>query len=229
MSSKAQWHGMIEAIAPTEEIRRSYDFSSHFYGWVAAPFEHIPRMIGLDRAAINPSDKVLEVAVGPGNTFVEILKRVDRKNIVCGVDLSSNMLAKTQQRATRANLTHFELVQADTRQLPHADRSFDVLYNSFMLDLIPLSDMPKILAEFRRVLKPGGRLVLVNMSKPNTSITWWEHLYRRCPHAWVPYVLGGCRPVLMEKPVHEADFTNVQRQFVPHVMPSEVVVATKAM
>jgi len=40
---------------------------------------------------------------------------------------------------------------------------FEVLYNSYMFDLIPFDNMPVILQEFRRVLKPGGRLVLVNM------------------------------------------------------------------
>lgn len=220
---------MIEAVAPTEQIRRMYNFSSHFYGRLAAPLERRPRMRGLDWARVDPHDKVLEVAVGPGATFLEILKKVDRRVIVYGVDLSPKMLAKTEQLIRAAGYTNFELREADARRLPFSDNSFDVLYNSFMLDLIPLPDMPLVLAEFRRVLKPDGRLVLVNFSKKDgTAHSWYEKLYTGLPRALVPYILGGCRPVLMERLAREVGFCEVSREFIANVVPSEVVAAKKA-
>lgn len=219
--------GMIQAAAPTEAIRRSYDFLSRFYAPLVGPLERKPRRIGLDAAAIGPHDRVLEVAVGPGLAFLEILKRVDPRTVVHGIDLSPKMLERTGRRARAAGYTNVDLREADTRNLPFPDDSFDVLYNSYMLDLIPLEDMEVVLAEFARVLRPGGRIVLVNLSKPTRERTRAETLYMHLPRSWVPYLVGGCRPVLMESLMENAGFVEVRRQFIRHVIPSEVVTARK--
>ena len=219
---------MLEAKAATHRIRRAYNIWSYFYGRLVAPLEHKPRMLGLEKAAIQPQDKVLEVAVGPGVTLTEILKRVDRATVVYGVDLSPRMLEKARRRVSAAGYANVDLREADTRQLPFPDGAFDVLYNSYMLDLIPLQDLPVVLSEYARVLKPGGRLVLVNMSKENgSSRGWWERLYALLPARWAPYVLGGCRPVLVEGLVSAAGFCEVQREYIRHVVPSEIVTARK--
>jgi demethylmenaquinone methyltransferase/2-methoxy-6-polyprenyl-1,4-benzoquinol methylase len=96
-----------------------------------------------------------------------------------------------------------------------------------MLDLIPAQDMPGILAEFRRVLKPGGRLVLLNMSKADEAPTSREWLYQHLPAPLVLYLMGGCRPVLMEAPVKAAGFEAVERTFIGGRAPSEIVRARK--
>jgi hypothetical protein len=68
--------------------------------------------------------------------------------------------------------------------------------------------------------------VLVNMSKrDDTSLTAFERLYTRLPARWVPYLFGGCRPVLTEQFARDAGFCKVRREFMPHIMPSEIVVA----
>lgn len=219
---------MIEAVAPTDKIRRAYNYASSFYGSCVAPFERKPRMRGLELAAIQPSDTVLEVAVGPGSTLLEILKRVKRTQTIYGVDLAPKMLRKTRQVVKAAGYTNVNLQEADARHLPFPENMFDVLYNSYMFDLTPLKDIPLILSEFRRVLKPTGRLVLVNMSKRKADQrTTFERLYMGLPKGWVPYLFGGCRPVLLEEPLQKAGFCEIRREFMPHVMPSEIVLAKK--
>jgi len=219
---------MIEAKSATHRIRRAYNLWSLFYGRLVAPLEHKPRMLGLEQVGIQPHDKVLEVAVGPGVTLLEIVKRVDKTTVVYGADLSPRMLEKARRRVSDAGYVNVDLREADARQLPFPDDTFDVLYNSYMLDLIPLRDMPVVLGEFKRVLKPGGRLALVNMTKKDAdSRTWWERLYLRLPARWAPYLLGGCRPVLVEGLVSEAGFCEVKREYIRHIIPSEIVTATK--
>lgn len=219
---------MIEAVAPVDQIRRVYGFYSHFYGCLVAPLERGPRLRGLDAVGIRPGDRVLEVAVGPGATFVDILRRVGPNDIVYGVDLSPKMLLRTRRAAGCAGFNRFDLREGDARRLPFADGAFDVLVNSYMLDLIPLGDLPVVLSEFHRVLSPGGRMALVNMSKEDeTRRTFWEWFYESLPRAWVPYVMGGCRPVLMEGPVKMAGFTEVRREYARNIIPSEVVVARR--
>lgn len=220
---------MIDARVSTPALRRAYDCYSHFYGALAAPLERKARMLALARAGITRQDAVLEVAVGPGVTFLEILKRVDSPQVVYGVDLSPKMLRAARRRALGAGYAHFDLREADARSLPFGDATFDVVYNSYMLDLIPLGEMPGVLSEFRRVLKPGGRLALANFSKRAGSKTMrlYEAAYTALPARWVPYVAGGCRPVLMAGRVAQAGFHHVEQEFVPGIIPSEVVTAAR--
>lgn len=220
---------MIDApvVTASDTLKKVYNVLSRFYGFTAAPLERKPRLRGLELVSIQPQDKVLEAAVGPGATMLEILKRVDRTNIVYGVDFSSGMLEKTRYTVMKAGFFNVDLRQSDARSLPFEDNTFDVLYNSFMLDLIPLADMPVVLSEFRRVLKNGGRLALVNLSK-DKGFSLSEKLYQATPDRLIPYFFGGCRPVIMEAPVRAAGFRDVQREYVKnHVIPSEVVVARK--
>ena len=219
---------MIEAIAPTEKIRRAYDYASVFYGPLIAPVERKPRMRGLALANIQPSDMVLEVGVGPGSTFIEILRKVRRDIPVFGVDLAPRMIGKARLLTGRAGYLNTYLRVADARSLPFADEYFDVLYSSYLLDLLPLRDIRTVLTEFKRVLKPGGRLLLVNMSKPDDShMTMFEKLYQAIPDVLVPYLFGGCRPVLSTELVRQVGFNGVRREFMQHIMPSEIVLAVK--
>ncbi len=184
-------------------------------------------MRALQLAAIQPSERILEVAVGPGVTLLEIRKRVERDQNVSGVNLSPKMLRKTEKRLTAAGYTNIDLRRADARSLPFGDETFDVLYSSYMIDLLPLDDMPMVLGEFRRVLKDGGRLVLVNMSKDKKT-TLLERFYRITPPRLLPYLYGGCRPVVMSGHVREAGFEDIRREFMKGRTPSEIVVAKKA-
>ncbi len=217
---------IVESVSKTREIRRAYDLWSYIYGEVAAPLEHGPRKLALERASIRPYEKVLEVGIGPGQILVEILKRVDRTNRVYGVDLSWKMLVKSQQCIHRAGYSNASLLEADARRLPFADQVFDVVYSSYVLDILSVEDILIALKEFRRVLKVNGRAVLVNLSKQNPQRHMFvEYLYRWMPASWVPYILGGCRPVFLKGLSREAGFSGVEREFMGGLMSSEIVIA----
>jgi demethylmenaquinone methyltransferase/2-methoxy-6-polyprenyl-1,4-benzoquinol methylase len=148
--------------------------------------------------------------------------------MIFGIDTSTSMLALAKQNLLSHGLSNFQLKEADSRQLPFDDHTFDMLYNAYMLDLIPVQDMSGILKEFRRVLRPGGRLVLLNMSKRNeATLTAREKIYRLMPAKLTLYLMGGCRPVLMEAPAKATGFQDVSRVFLDGKAPSEVVLARK--
>lgn len=214
-------YGVVEAPVEVGKIRMVYNVMSRIY-CLATPLEQKARMRGIELAQIKPTDRILEVATGLGQTFLTILKRVEPANTVYGIDLSPAMLKKTRRRALGNRYTNFDLREADARHLPLPDETFDVLYSSYMLDLIPLADLPLVLKEFHRVLREGGRLVLVNFSKRVASPVFYEKLYR-----WMPYLWGGCRPVVMEPFVKDAGFSDVKREFLSLPLPSEIVTAVK--
>lgn len=215
-----------KAYSPLQ-VKRAYNSRSWAYSKLVAPaeFKHHLRAIG--SADIRPGSKVLEVAVGPGLAFLELAKRVGQETTIYGVDISPSMLRLTRDRAEANGYHNIELKEADCRSLPFEDHTFDLVYNGYMLDLIPLEDMPGMLSEFKRVLRPGGKMVLLNMSKESDALTMREKLYQVLPTGVVLYLMGGCRPVMMESPVRSAGMQDVSRTFIKEGMPSEIVIATK--
>ena len=93
-----------------------------------------------------------------------------------------------------------------------------------MFDLLPEDDFETILKEFKRVLRPGGRLVMVNMTRCERWYNAiWESLYLINP-AW----MGGCRGVYMLPYLRSLGFTNLKREFISQMtFPSEVIYGEK--
>ena len=152
---------MIEAGRySTSDVRTIYSRRSRVYSKTIAPLEFPNHVKAIERAVIRSDEVVLEVAVGPGLAMTEIAKYVGPPNKVQGVDISPGMLAVARKTLEAAGVTNVELSEGSALELHFPDNTFDVLYNAYMLDLILLADMPRILNEFKRALKPGGRLIL---------------------------------------------------------------------
>jgi ubiquinone/menaquinone biosynthesis C-methylase UbiE len=94
------------------------------------------------------------------------------------------MVAKARRRIAAADGANAHLLAADARALPFPS-VFDVVYSAYTLDLMTLPDVSLALSEFRRVLKPDGRMVLVNMSKEHPwNLGWFERIYKAIPASW---------------------------------------------
>jgi ubiquinone/menaquinone biosynthesis C-methylase UbiE len=204
-------------------VRRIYDRLAPIYDRWSTPFESRARARVLDIIAAHGGGRVLEVAVGTGAAFAQILG-LNARGLTVGLDISPKMLARASTKARRGGNTSHLLLQADARHLPLPDESFDVVTNSYMLDLLPVEDIRHVLSEYVRVLKPGGRLVLVNMTQSRTWLSRaWEWLYKRNPS-----LLAGCRGVFGVPFLEELSFENVRREVVLQLsFPSEVLEATK--
>lgn len=219
---------MIEAHKySTDQLKKAYNSRSWLYDKVVAPLERGCHGAAIEATHISPGEKVLEVAVGPGNTFVTLAGMVGRQTTIFGIDLSPDMLALARDKMHAAGFENFVLEQGDSRRLPFASNYFDLLYNAYMFDLIPGAEMATILLEFKRVLKPDGRLVLLNMSKKHDLPNLHEFLYQYLPAKLVLYLAGGCRPVMMVAEVEAAGFSKVERVYLAGRRPSEIVTAIK--
>ncbi len=178
----------------------------------------------LELAQIRDGEAVLEVAVGTGLTFAEILKQnpAGRNE---GIDLTPTMLERAERRAARTGARNYQLHVGNAYHLEFADNTFDLVVNNFMFDLLPEKDFPVVLAEFKRVLRPGGRLVLVNMAKGEHWYNGlWETIYQINP-AW----LGGCRGVALLNDVRALGFQNTRRETLSQMtFPAEIVYGIKS-
>lgn len=213
---------MIDARGSRRALVRAYNFFSLLYGSTAARLEREGVSRGLARAHVRPGERVLEVAVGTAAVHTHLWPRVGRGGLLVGVDLSPGMLSATRKRMPQARL-----VRADALALPFPADCFDLVWASYLLDLIPTVEVTPLLEEFRRVLRSGGRLLLVNFSKDSEKLTAWERAYRFLPPWLAPFLFGGCRPVLAEPFVRAAAFVEVEREFICSGLHSEIITARK--
>jgi ubiquinone/menaquinone biosynthesis C-methylase UbiE len=187
-----------------------------FWGWLT---ERDARQRCLQLAAIRDGEDVLEVAVGTGLAFVKILE-ANPSGQNEGIDLTPAMLMRAKKKAGRTGADTYNLRVGDAYELPYPSNRFDVLVNNYMFDLLPERDFSVVLEEFKRVLRPGGRLAMVNMTHGEQWYNGiWARLYRINPA-----LLGGCRPVSLLPLVQQSGFGRTAREYYSQMtFPSEVV------
>lgn len=172
---------------------------------------------------------MLDVACGTGRATTGLAKVVGEKGTVDALDLTEAMIDQAKAKINKLGLNNrVSFKQGNAKELPYSDASFDIVYNGYMFDLIHLDGFLPILNEFRRVLKPGGKLVLVNMSKPDEKKTFYEKVYES---GWA---VMPCRPVLMTPYLEQAGFNDIQRHYrrskgliVSRLWGTEIVIAKK--
>lgn len=193
-----------ETLSP-KQAQRTYDRWAAIYGAWAAITESRAHRIALEAARPAAGESVLEVAVGPGEFFAGLAGTAGLRRCI-GTDLSGGMLQRAGHRL-KSMARVGALCQADARHLPLASAAFDLVVNSYMLDLLTEADIRVVLAEFRRMLEVGGKLVLLNMAEQKPLLNClWMWLFR---HA--PALVGGCRPVAVRS-LLRGDMWQVERQ-----------------
>ena len=105
---------------------------------------------------IKNEDIVLDVGCGAGFDMFVTSRLVGQNGRVCGVDLTDQMIERSQKNLTEAGIMNFEIKKVDTENIPYADATFDVVISNGVINLSPCKD--KLFSEIYRVLKPGGRL-----------------------------------------------------------------------
>ena len=218
-------HKKLDARVPQNEIAAIYDSISKIYDLWGRLTESRARSRALELTEIKNGQKILEVAVGTGLAFFEIVKlNPDGTNI--GIDISAGMLKKARQRLSQLSEDSYELKKASAFHLEEDDEQFDVLINNYMFDLIPFDQMEAILAEFKRVLKKGGKLVLVNMTigeRFGSGI--FDFMYRVSPR-----LMGGCRGIRLSEKLTDHGFEVKLREYHQQCLfPSEVILAYKQL
>ncbi len=184
-----------------QAVERLYDWLAPLYGLWAELFETRARRRAEEISDLQPGETLLEVAIGTGKYFAG-LARTRPLKLSIGLDISSGMLRRAHSRLAPNTGERICLCRGDAASMPFRDGVFDIILNCYMLDLLEEEDLPAVLAEFRRVLKVSGRLVVISMAEQVPFLNkLWMKMYRRDP-----LLVGGCRPIFAADSIARCDF-----------------------
>ena len=214
---------ILDAKIPHHKISCLYDGMAWYYDVWAHFTEKKAQDKAIELSKIKDGLTILDVAVGTGNLFNRILKR-NPGGFNIGIDISKGMLTKAKSKLSKQPNQNYSLEIGSAFDIKMDNHTVDILFNNYMFDLIPFNQMGSIIDEFFRVLKPGGKLVLVNMTKAERfGAGLYERIYRN-----YPLIMGGCRGVKQNNLITEYGFKVITREYVQQMLfPSEVILATK--
>ncbi len=123
----------------------------------------------IDKAAVRPGQQVLDLAGGTGDLAAEFARRVGDKGHVVLADINAAMLEQGRARMLNSGIVgNLNIAQVDAEMLPFADNTFDLITIAFGLRNVTRKE--KALESMLRVLKPGGRLLVLEFSKPHEML-----------------------------------------------------------
>jgi ubiquinone/menaquinone biosynthesis C-methylase UbiE len=188
-----------------DAARRSYNRLSRWYDLIAGSTEKKYRDWGLEKLAARPGEKVLEIGFGTGHCLVALAKSVGPAGRVVGVDISDGMLAIARKHLQQERLDErVELFLGDAAKLSFLEEgSLDVIFMSFTLELFDNPEIPRVLQECHRVLRPGGRVAIVSMTKtdpPGKAVRIYEWFHKHMPE------YADCRPIFARHALEQNGF-----------------------
>jgi arsenite methyltransferase len=167
------------------------------------------RALVRDAMAARPGERILDVGCGPGYYVDELAEQVGDGGHVSGVDLSPVMLAVARERCAGRGNTDFH--EGEATALPVGDDEFDAVVSVQVLEYVP--DVERALAEMRRVLRPGGRVVLWDVDWGTLSMHARDR--ERCDRvlrAWDQHLVDPSLPRTLAPRLRAAGFDEVRME-----------------
>lgn len=165
---------------------------------------------------LRPGEAALDIGVGPGLLALDMAATVGETGRFLGIDLSEPMLEMSRRRCGHLPWAGFE--QADATALPGADNSFDAATSTQVYEYV--ADMPKALNELYRVLKPGGRAVVLDTDYDSLVMhTSDRDRMTRVMTAWDEHFVHRSLPQVLGPMLTQAGFVIRQREAIPMFNP----------
>lgn len=207
------------------ETKALYDKISKVYDLLSEHTEGPVREAGLRMLAPREGETALEIGFGTGHALVWLARAVGPTGKVHGIDLSDGMRSVAQILLRHEGVAErVELRTGDATDLPYAAGSIDAVFMSFTLELFDTAEIPVVLAQCRRVLKAGGRMVVVGMSKEGEHglvYEAYEWTHRHFPN------FVDCRPIFVSQVLSAPGFQVTEKQNLQIWVPMEIARAEK--
>lgn len=187
---------------PLAEAAKYYSRLAPWYDILASSEKKSIRR-GLELLDPRPGEWILEVGFGTGYAQERIIPLLDG-GFSAAVDISPGMAQQAQKKLKRGGLgDRSGLAVSDSLPLPFPIHAFDAVFSSFTLELLDTPQIPILLGECRRVIKPGGRLVIVSLSRDQQLGAvgrLYEAFHDRFP------TIADCRPIPVRSLLEENGF-----------------------
>jgi demethylmenaquinone methyltransferase/2-methoxy-6-polyprenyl-1,4-benzoquinol methylase len=160
-------------------------------GLMTFGMHHAWRRLAARETIASPEGPALDLATGTGDLALE-LARIHPHRAIVGVDFALGMLRVARDKIARARVAHAHLAAGDALQLPFGDRTFACVTSAFLLR--NLADLERGLAEMKRVTRPGGRVVALEITQ--STLPGFTPVFRFYFHGIVPrvgHLVGGDR------------------------------------
>lgn len=151
--------------------------------WFSFGLDHLWRRRAVSLSGIRKGQRILDVCSGTGELAFLLARAVGSSGSVIGADFCETMLSIAQKKAGE-KWKNISFVFSDAKDLPFPDRSFDAVTVSFGMRNIP--DSRLALCEIRRVLKPEGTFVCLELTRPQSP--WFLHLYQWYVFKFMPFI-----------------------------------------
>jgi demethylmenaquinone methyltransferase/2-methoxy-6-polyprenyl-1,4-benzoquinol methylase len=149
-----------------DSVAGSYDLMNDL---MSGGMHRLWKRFALSQTGLRPGQRALDVASGTGDLGAGIARQVGREGLAVLTDINREMLARGRDRLVDKGIAaQVAFVIANAECLPFPDASFDCVTIGFGLRNV--TDKPAALASMRRVLRPGGRLLVLEFSKPRPEI-----------------------------------------------------------
>jgi arsenite methyltransferase len=146
----------VEDLGYPAEVANVPDSAVESFAGVANPWQ-------LGR--LDSGERVLDLGSGAGTDSLVAAQMVGEEGSVTGIDMTPHMLAKARNAAAAMGVGNVTFVEGEAERLPFADASFDVVVSNGVIDLVP--DKDALFAELYRVLAPGGRMQIADVTIQN--------------------------------------------------------------
>ena len=188
-----------------ESARLSYNRLSRWYDTISGNTEKKYRDWGLEKLSAQQDEKILEIGFGTGHCLVTLAQAVGASGRVTGLDISDGMLAIARDRLQKEGLNErVDLHLGDAAKLGFINAgTLDGVFMSFTLELFDNPEIPLVLQECHRVLKPGGRIAVVSMTKtdpPGAAVRIYEWFHEHTPE------YADCRPIFARRSMEQSGF-----------------------
>ena len=156
-----------------DSVASRYDIMNDL---MSAGMHRLWKRYTIDRAAIRPGNVVLDLAGGTGDLAKAFSKKVGKEGQVVLADINASMLERGRRRLVDAGVAgNVTIAQVDAQALPFDDSTFDCITMAFGLRNV--TDKSAALASMFRVLKPGGKAMILEFSSPNSTVKPAYDLY----------------------------------------------------